>query len=313
MNPVRLIPFMVVLCISALHGGDGRSLFPKFSLCLRGTAGLMAIGDINTGLRTFNDNPTFEYLRKNDVSWGRIEGEVETLHGFYGSWEVEMRVGFSRRISVGVATSSAVHRMNEGSVTWTYLPPDQTVWPYHYYYRPEIRAAMPLKASVYYCLNPESRISSGLFMGLGYYRGRMSQQLNLDGVNGLDGEVDWSNQYWETQSKGGLGFHMGWEAEYRLARRVSVTADLEFRYAKIRNFRATQVHDTSFPERTESSGWLYTYTTFDPFIEGGPRYWNFQVWETPPDRSLDFKADIRRASLDLSGLAIKVGVRIGLF
>lgn len=312
-NSIRLILFMIVLCLSALHGADEHSSSPTFSLCLRGTAGIMAIGDINAGLRTFNHNPTFEYLRKNDVSWGRIEGEVETLRGIYGSWEVEMRVDFSRRIGVGIATSSAVHRMNEGSVTWTYLPPDQTVWPYHYYFRPEMRAAMPLKASVYYCFNPESKIVAGLSIGLGYYRGRMSEQLNRDGINGISGQTDWNDLYWETQSTGGLGLHLGLGAAYPLAPRVSLTADLEFRYAKIRNFRAAQVHETSFPEHTESSGWLYSYTEDDLLIEGAPRYVSFQVWETPPDRSIGFISDIRRASLDLSGFAIKVGVRIRLF
>jgi hypothetical protein len=61
----------------------------------------------------------------------------------------------------------------------------------------------------------------------------------------------------------------------------------------------------------ESTGYLYYFTREDLYI--GARRADLTVWEVPPDASIDFIMDVRKARLDLSGLSLRVGLRIMLF
>jgi hypothetical protein len=309
-GPLRPIYFgLVVLLVNNFVSAGVEEKYHKFSLRLSGEARIMVIGDINTGLRTFNDNPRFEYIRKNNPDWGRLEGNISTLNNIFACWVAELRFDLSRRVGLGIATAGGLHRQNESTLTH-YLISDVT-WPYEFYYKPEIWASSPVILTFYLNLGAGSRLSSYLSGGLGYYRGGLKEQFNFTMVNGYSGEVGWTRRYWETQSKTALGFHLGWGMELLLARNLALTAEVQWRYTRISNFRAIQQYETGYPSYEETTGWLYYFTKENLFI--GSRHADLTVWEVPPYASVEFIMDVRKARLDLSGLSLLVGMKIRLF
>ncbi|MGB8959336.1 MAG: hypothetical protein WCC00_10060 [Candidatus Aminicenantales bacterium] len=300
--------FTILLISNALPVSAGEE-YPKFSLRLSGEVGIMAIGDVNSGLRTFNDNEIFDYIRKNNPDWGRLEGNIDTLKNSFGSGEFELRIDLSRRIGLGISSATGLHRQNESSLTYYYIA--DVTWPYEYYYKPAIWVSAPLKMSLYCYLRPGSRFSSYISGGIGYFRGGIKEQFNLTVINGYSGQVGWTRRYWETQTKGALGFHVGPGMELQLSRHLALTAEIQWRYVRISDFRAIQRYETGHPLYEESAGYLYYFTKDDLYI--GVRRADLTVWEMPPEYSIEFITDVRKARLDLSGMSLKVGLRIMLF
>jgi hypothetical protein len=302
--------FTILLFSDALPVSAGEK-YPKFSIRLSGEAGIMAIGDVNTQLKSFNKNEAFEYIRKNNPDWARLEGNINSLNSFFGNGELELRIDLSRRIGVGILTAGGLHRQNESSLTLFDFNYGVT-WPYEYYYKPAIWVSAPLRMSLYCYLRPGSRFSSYISGGIGYYRGGLKEQFNLTVINGFSGLVEWTRRYWETQSKAALGFHVGQGMELLLSGNLALTAEIQLRYVRISNFRAIQRYETGYPQYEESTGYLYYFTMENLYVYG-VRHADLTVWEVPPDASIYFIMDVRKARLDLTGLSLKVGLRIMLF
>lgn len=116
MSTLMRLVLTTMLLIPVLATAD-EERFPKFSLRLAGEAGIMAIGDINTTLKSFNNNEQFDYIRKNNPDWAAVQGTIRTLNNFLGNWAGELRMDLSRRIGLGIEISGAVHKRNESSLT----------------------------------------------------------------------------------------------------------------------------------------------------------------------------------------------------
>lgn len=287
--------------------------FPKVSLRLAGEAGILAMGDINKALRLFNNNENIEYVRKNNPSSAQVQGNIRPLNNYFANWEPELRIDLSRRIGIGVAISGAIHRQNESSLTYILLFPDSTIWPYHYYFKPEISVKVPLKLTLYYYWLQRTRFSAYADAGVGYYRGKMSEESDFDDVNGYSGHVYWTKNYWETQSRSSLGIHLGMGAEILLIRNLALTGEIQWRDGRIGNFRATNRYETGAPSSEVSNGYLW-YLTEDNLFIGG-RVGNLIVSEVNPADlySIFFYANVRKAVLDIGALSVKIGLRLKLF
>lgn len=287
--------------------------FPKFSIRFAGEAGIMAIGDLNTALSVFNNNYRLEYIRKNNPSWGQVHGSVKPLDKPFVTWEPELRIDLSRRFGIGLSISGAIHKQNESSLTYIYYPGDSSVWPYNYYFKPEISVKIPLKLTLYYYWLQRSRFLVFADAGVGYYAGKMSEQFNFDETNGYSGDVSWTKNHWETQSKSSLGIHLGMGAEILLVRNLSLTGEVQWRYARIGNFRATNLYETGAPSSATSTGYLW-YLTREELILGD-RVGDLMVSEINPAEipSIWIYKNVHKAELDLSTLSMKIGFRLRLF
>jgi hypothetical protein len=308
---IRLV-LITTLLIPVLATAD-EERFPKFSIRFAGEAGIMAIGDINKALKLFNNNETLEYIRKYNPSGAQVQGSVRSLNDYFVNWEPELRIDLSRRVGIGISISGAIHKQNESSLTYVYYPGDSSVWPYHYYFRPEINVKVPIKLTLYYYWLQRPRFLVYGDAGVGYYTGNMSEQLNFDDVNGYSGDVDWTKRHWETQSRSSLGIHIGMGAEILLMRNLALTGEIQWRNARIGNFRATNRYETGYPFYEVSSGYLW-YLTRDELSIGG-RVGDLIVSEVNPAElySVYLYADVHKAVFDISGLSIKIGLRLRLF
>lgn len=288
---------------------------PRFSLRLTAEGGSLAIGDLNTQLRSFNNNLAFESIRRDRPVDKMVDGTIDSLGRYFAGWEGELLIGVGRRLALGIAVSgSRVHKLDESllKVTKNYVNPEYAYYQtLEYLYRPEFKAAAPLKLSLYYHLSPGAQTQVYFYGGAGYFWGKLSEQLNSWNTLMPD-YLGWIRCYWETESKAGIGLHAGVGLESRLTARLALTLEVQGRYARIRNLRATQVYEDSYPHYEESSGWLYYFTEEDLLIWGA-RYVHLTVWDVPPDGSIGLMADVRKASLNLSGISLRLGIKVRLF
>ena len=293
---------------------------PKFSLRLTAEGGSLAIGDLNTQLRSFNYNPEFDAIRRDRPEDAMVDGVINTLNNYFARWEGELLIGLGRRLALGIAVSgSRIHKSDESllKLTKNYVNPEYTYYQtLEYLYRPEFKAAAPLKLSLYYHLSPGARTSIYFFGGAGYYRGKLSEEFRFWSTlledPPLPGSAEWTRRYWETELKSGIGLHAGVGLESRLTARLALTLEVQGRYARIGNLRATQVYEDGYPHYEESSGWLYYFTRENLFI-WGVRHADIQVWEVPPDYSIEFINNVKKASLNLSGMSLRLGIKVKLF
>lgn len=308
---MRLVLIMTLLIPMLARAGEEH--FPKFSLRLAGQAEILTIGDINTALSVFNNDDELEYIRKNNPSWGQVQGSVRPLNKPFVTWEPELRIDLSRRFGIGLSISGAIQKQNESSLTFIFYPGDSSIWPYNYYFKPEISVRMPLKLTLYYYCLQRSSFSVYACAGVGYYAGKMHEQFNFDETNGYSGDVFWSKRYWETNTRSSLGMHFGMGAEILLTRNLSLTGEIQWRYARIGNFRATNLYETSDTSPEATTGYLW-YLTKDELFIGG-RVGDLMVSEVNPAEiySIYFYGNVHKAVLDLSALSIKIGLRLRLF
>lgn len=281
----------------------------KSILSIRFSGGMnyLPLADINKCLNSVNNNKTFKYWRENDSS--RIDGKIEQLNSWLPDWEAELMININPIIGVGIATSGAFNRQNESSLTYTYVGSagNQIT---AMSYEPEIQVSMPIKLSVYYALHPRKSRNIFFTAGIGYYEGRMKEYLKYE-VTTPSGGYSWITRYWETDRKYSLGFHGGVGMEYILTKNLTLTIEACGRYVRINDFKGRLQYETSDSVYIEEAGSLYYFTRYDLGIDA--RYADLEVWETPPDITAWDLDDLRKAALDLSGVLLKIGIRIKLF
>jgi opacity protein-like surface antigen len=279
---------------------------PRFSIKVTHGANYSFWGDVNRYLESVNNNEVFEYYRKNAPE--RVVGEIKTLDNWTDSLEAELRIDLSPKIAVGIATSGAIRRKNESSLTYTYIG-SVGAQITGFTYKPEVIAQMPVRLGIYYTLPYGPKASFFFNAAIGYYSGKIADYLKYE-VTDPSGGYGWTTRYNETERKSSLGFHGGFGVEYNLMRNLALVAETQGRYVKIKGFKARAHYDYAHSVPSEVAGTLYYFTMWNLGI--GARYADLVVWEKPPEITIFSPEDIRKAILDLSGFSLRFGLRIKL-
>jgi opacity protein-like surface antigen len=302
-----LLVFLCILISKAGYSEDNKRSKARFSLKLTGGFGFIAIGDVNKVLGSVNNNETFEYWREHDPKY--IVGKIEKLNNWTPDWEAEFRIDFTPKIGVGIATSGPFRRSGESLLTYTY-PGSAGPQVHTFTYKTEIRVSMPVRLNFYYSPNPGARRTIFFIAGIGYYSGKMSGYRNFEMIWPTGGL--YSETYnWETQRKSSLGFHAGAGMEYALIKNLALIMEIRGSFARISGFNGTMSYENNFGLSFNTIGALYYFSMWDDWI--GARYSGLEVWEKPPELSFRDLTRIRKAILDLSGLSIRIGIKIKLF
>jgi hypothetical protein len=280
----------------------------RFSLKL--TAGFgsdLPIGDVNDCLEAFNNNYVFEAHRESET--GQLVGEIKTLDTRILNGEAELRFELTRRISFGIATSLPIRKRNESSLTFTILGwagPQVMTWTF----RPEIRVFFPIRLSTYYMLPLNRRLRLSIGGGIGIYPAKISEFFRFDEID-PSGGVSWYT--WDQQAKQdfGLGLHGNASFEFLLNKRLALVAEFQYRLCKISGFKGTLKHDSIYGNKYEKSGTLFYYTAWNYFL--GIRLPTLEIWPDSPNDPYISIGDVRKASLNLSGYSIRIGIHIRLF
>ncbi len=309
----RPLPYLLLAAVIGLpFTSFTQEHYPRVSLRFAAEGGIMAIGDINTTLKSFDNNERFAYIRENNPSYASLEGHVRPLVDTFGNWESELRIDFSKKIGVGVAVGGSMTRQNEGTVSLIKHYAED--WPSSYFYSPIVHISAPIRLSVYYYVFRGRRLTGYISAGFGYYTGKLNERYNYENINGVSGDREWTRNYWETHRKGTPGFHIGQGVEIHFWQRLALIGEIQWRYAKLTNLRATNWYETGYPLSEVTEGYLW-YLTGEDLLAWGVRYGQLMVSEISPSElySFFFWRDVRKASLDLSSMSIKIGIRLGLF
>ncbi len=278
---------------------------PKISLKLTGGGQFIVIGDLNASFESWARTlPSRSY---DTVS------RAMKIDCWSTTWEAELRFDLSKKIAVGIALSNPLRRTKQAEFPLHDPSSDDPVPVGSFASDAAIDVRSPIKISACYT-RPLSLKTNLLFhAGIGYYSGRMQEALDCEYFD------DWHRSAWQTEWKSALGFHGGVSFEYVLSKRFSFVLDAQLRRAVLTDFPATMDLDSNMVPSGlfyfDESGTLYLarWDEEGPFGIGTQE---FYVWTTEPVGPVGgmFGAMSRGpARLNLSGISLRVGIRIALF
>jgi hypothetical protein len=276
----------------------------KRNLSLKITGGLryITVGDINDHIESFDD-----YMSSAIAFYegGKMEGV-----GRFGSYlEVELRIGVSPRLSIGLGSGYISGSNKSDFQTVGVFPFTSPVWTpnlMRFTIEPKVKA-IPIRLGIYYSLPFASRANVLLVGGIAYYfaKGILSKY-NLNVIlcePSIPEHPEISTSY--DVSGSGFGVHGGIGLEYRLTRSLFLIIEAQGRYAKIGNLNGTLIYSNTWNyDQRREEGTLYIGTR-DMTDEGyGPGC---------PDLSVSPLQNMKKAALDFSGFSLTAGFRIKLF
>ena len=295
--------FCFSLLVPLLHPEQEKPFRRRLSVKLAGGGGFALIGSVNRSLGLLNNNETFKKLRENDPD--SISGELRGLNNWLADWEIELKMDLSPKISIGVAASAPSHRREESSLSYAMFEDGKRgPWINTLLYRPEARVSMPTKLNFYYSWRYWKKPKVILNAGIGYYPARLSQYSS----SWID--TAWRSTYWEVKPKFPIGFHGGVSLEYPLLKNLFLVMDIQARYIMLANLQGRQEERGSDGTYYETNGTLYSFEFGDGSI---PAYYDvLAIFETL-EKALEYAGRVRNATLDLTGVILRVGLRLPLF
>ncbi|MGA2531769.1 MAG: hypothetical protein ABSG19_01905 [Candidatus Aminicenantales bacterium] len=304
--------FLFILFAAVGFAEESKGFKPGISLKLTGGGSYLAVGDINRSLGSID-----RILSSRDFRAYSTDN-VMKLNNWMSIWEAEVRFDISRRFSLGIAISNAVHLSNESSIPLfsSFSDPGSPAIG-SFSSTPDIRVRIPMRFSIYYSLPVISRLNILFSTGVGYYSGKMAESWDYEFSDAFG--TGWHKNHWETAWESTLGFQSGLGGEYLLSKSFALVLEAQYRYAKIRNFEATMNIDSSLLPPAfyyDRQGTLYIWG----WGEDGPigiGYGEPIVWTgSPPNyggTSIAYGRSHGKAALDLSGFSFKLGIKIKLF
>jgi hypothetical protein len=304
------------LCLfKTLSAFEKGKRYPRYYFSFSYYAGNIGVGDLNACLTSFNDNDLFKYIRENKPPWGEIEGEIQPLSGKYKTLEIGLYINMNPKLSLSITTFAPVKRNNNSSLKY-YFRPDQDTQIMSYYFEPKYELLFPVEFTLYYNLLHLNRLKFSIGAGSGFYYAKISRLFLQEEIT-PDGGILKATIKLDTRR---LPFpdlvgNLNFLTEYSVGPSIFLICELRLRYGKISRFKGSgsllYENNSDIWANDKRKGTLYFFNMEDQVI--GARYNNIDVWSYIPDASIYFLENIRKASLDLTGFSLKIGLKIRLF
>lgn len=280
---------------------------PRFSFKLSSGTVYMSLGDINENINTES------YSGKGAERYWPVEflftDGIENIH--YGlNFEGELKVNIFSNFAIGIGTEFIQAKKESYSIfrgesyTRTITVRES--------YEQEL-LIFPVKLGIYYQLSLFPRTSLLFNIGAGYYFAKASLYSYQHGAtHWFSGDI--YERYWTEHtykvSGNNLGFHGGIGFEYNLTRNFSLVIEAQGRYAKIKELKGKDIMVTTSGGGDKEI--IYGTLWYYHFISDGDYYTNIVLSDTKlePLKPTD---TAREAMLDLSGLSVRIGIRVRLF
>ncbi len=287
-----------LLFLLVLHGAafsqERTSPGAPTSLRFSGGGVWAGIGDMNTHLASLDQR--YPYL-------SGASGGIEKLRRLSGDWEIELRVETKNRFAFGLAAS-----YSQGGNTSSLFGHTEYGFDREIVVKPETRIIMPLGLRVYYSVFSRDMFKVYVHGGAGWYMARMKEAYEVNSIYPL-GDIYYDNRYWEAKNNASLGIVGGMGLEFRISKRLSFTTELQARALRIDKFHGTVRYETNY-----GGGLTFGETGTLHFFSVGD-YYDIDI-PLPGDYFIDAAAGPaaveRNARLDLSGVALRIGLKIGL-
>ncbi|MDH5468128.1 MAG: hypothetical protein OEY25_11980 [Candidatus Aminicenantes bacterium] len=308
---------LFLILFSKIARPENRENFkPKLSIKL--AAGLCStrVGDINSHLEDFND-----FL---STALPFYEGsKLEKIDNLSSDLEGELRLNISSKFTIGLGIGYMAGKDKSYFQTagifpftsyWIYYIPSHLIG---FTAEPEFKT-VPINLRVCYTLPLGAKTAILLSGGLGYYFSKCSlykYNLNvpLDPARPDCFLVEISNKY--DVNGNGLGLLGGVGFEFKLTDTLALVIEAQGRYARIKKLEGERTYyyynsSSLLPELTKDEGILYIGERDLSDIGYGERCPDLIISPSKPT-GLEYK-NIREATLDLSGISLRIGIRITL-
>ena len=308
----------LVVCLLCVSIGVGNAGDEKFSLVVREGFGSIGIGDLNSVLKSTNNDAVYEYLRENYPQC--CVGNIQEIPNDFKNWEAELQWNLWRRFSVGVAFEDKAKYDGKSFLTYTILGSvgPETI---NYTYHSRISVCAPIKFNLYYSLPINSKANIILNAGTGYYCTKLLYSVFYQFRYPLNSMELYSDQF---DVKGNqVGFHCGFALEYKVSSRMFLLVESHWRFAKIRTLTGSCLSSDQYFDAEgyliDESEVLMPHGTLLHYIGTnlytGARIEKLAVSNSDPSSigGIDDPSDARKATLDLNGFTFRIGLKIGLF
>jgi hypothetical protein len=281
-NPkFKAIIAALILFISTFHNINARekdSTSWKIGVKLCGGGNYMTIGDLNSDMIDFSNR--FVY-----TLGASMDEEVNPFHLGY-NFDAAIEINFSSRFGISVGTGFI--KAQKGNQTSFQIDSYSLLIENS----PEI-SAVPIYFNVYFY--PLKNIYFD--MGVGYYFAQCSYR------NHFEYEGDWI-EFIGNAKGNGIGFRGKLGFEFPISRNFAFIIEGGGRLAKIKNFKGVKEIHSTLGTRVEERGTLYYYEE----KREGNTYKGLTISQNEP---IGVK-NLRKATVDLSGSTISVGIKIKL-
>ena len=273
--------------------GQAQDSTKGFSLKITGGYGTMAVGDFNTVVEDLDSLYTYAVslmgytkdgaLKK--LNYG-IELEGEIIMKLPGNFGLGIGTGYYLRSKDSEFSVEDV-AFGEANVS---LKPEFT--------------AIPITLTFYYFLPSKSLVNLYLNGGVGYYFGKATFTLRqvMEPV-GLPPE--WNEIRSEAKDQG-FGFHGGVGLEFNVISKVAFFIEGNGIYCKLKSWEGDGITEDSFGFSDEDSGTVWYYE--EEMVGLDRSYAQFTISEDKPDWG--YISNVRKLEWNLSGLSLRVGIRI---
>lgn len=262
----------------------------RLSFKLNSGYSYLNIGDVNTWIESQNNYYVTDALRRN----ASLPEQFETLHsGLSFGGEVLIDLTSKWAVAFGI---EHIYMKNKSSLTYISYYNDE----YNYFLTNVIKT-IPLKVGVYYSFPISHKIKFFLNGGVGYYFAQSSQDYHI--------QYDY---YWAAakrdMSSSDFGFHGGIGFEYYIKKYLSLVFESRGIYARINKFKGTKKYTNSYGAELTQEGIFYCWEELD-------KIWGIGVSHILPEKPEPFwyRRDIREFTLDLSGVSLRIGIKIRIF
>lgn len=270
------------------------ALKPRFAIRLTGGLGYIGAGDFNQMLLDWNDTMN----KVAPIYSSAVNTTYETLHtGLDSGLEVEVWLSERSGLTLGTGWLDVSKSNNDIQLTsadWRDLRTRDT----------EFRS-IPVSLGGFYSLPIGRRLTlrgeAGLDFHFVRWKDRLTWLYNGSYIQKVLDDLDMNSS--------GLGGHISVTMEYELSKRFALLVELRGRYARIGGLKGdwtNTVNDSPWQPREAT---LYTYEMQSVTLGT----WYSFTWPAfnPPKEAADLK-NVREAVMDLSGFALRAGIRVRL-
>lgn len=277
-----LLSLLSILTIYGAAGGGQAGFRPGFCVRLHGGLSYLQGGDLNSGLKGFGDSAIYNY----------------SLHGYSHSGAYQdMHTGvdlggdliflFSPWLGLGIG-SGYCQASKSSEIVLTGPATDRFIL------KPQA-SVIPIRAGLWFFLQLSDVLRISMNVGVEYDLASISADIRREFPS-------WWSEWDQDASGRGIGFQGAVGLEIRLSSAISLIVEGQGRYAKIKEFKGTNIYRTNSGYQEKQEGTLYYWTDYHTFR---PFPYIFVWSHTPSD---PWQQDVRKAEVDFSGGSLRGGI-----
>lgn len=294
-----ILSTMIFFFLALTGIGQAQDFIKGFSLKFTGGYGTMAIGDLNTfieGADTFLGDVA-------GLFGGTKEGELKKLNKWGYDLEGEIIMNLTENFGIGVGAGYIQKRSTD---SWASARKEiifgvgMTIS-----LKPEF-SAIPINLSVYYFSSVAPSVNIFLYGGLGYYFGKVTASATLVQDFILAPPQLWSEELKIEAKDQNFGLHGGIGLEFNVAPKIALFIEGKGRYCKLKSWKGDgTITSGGNTERESGTIWFAEIE-----VEPATGIYIPFIFPSEEEPSEDDARNVRKFEADLSGISLKVGIRI---